>query len=397
MDIEDAMKNYFNKLLIGIVSLLNLCIPKKKIITFYSFPDVSDNAYAFFHHIALSNSEYKIIWLIKNFDNVENIKKKISKKCYLGNTKFIKKDSLKGVYYFVVSKYVFFTHGIYNNVKIPRRQTVVNLWHGMPLKKIGILDNKDKSEVVKFTYIISTSDLFKNILAQAFGINEKKVLVFGSPRYDLLFYNNDVLNKLNIKKSIYKKVLIWMPTYRISKVGDIRSEGKVSESGLPLLNNKDLVNLNNFLKEINNICIIKLHPMDRVEKYSFTNLDNIKFINNEDLININEQLNSLLAQADVLLTDYSSVYFDFLLLNRPIGFIHEDVKEYDDHRGFILEPINYWTPGEKISSFDNLKAFIIDINNGVDNYKKKREEVNNKVNKYCDNKNSERLKTFLRL
>ena len=84
--------------------------------------------------------------------------------------------------------------------------------------------------------------------------------------------------------------------------------------------------------------------------------------------------------ADILITDYSSIYFDFLLTQKPIGFVIDDMGEYGNHRGFVVDnPLDYM-PGEKIQNVEDLKSFIDGIMTGHDNWKEERKRINDLVN-----------------
>ena len=95
----------------------------------------------------------------------------------------------------------------------------------------------------------------------------------------------------------------------------------------------------------------------------------------------NIQLYSLLGSVDILLTDFSSIYIDYLLLNRPIGFVAADFYEYSNSRGFVFDNPNDYMPGAKISSLKELKTFLhstLILNQ--DPYLKNRIIINNKLN-----------------
>lgn len=98
---------------------------------------------------------------------------------------------------------------------------------------------------------------------------------------------------------------------------------------------------------------------------------------------------------DVLITDYSSVYFDYQLLDRPIGFAIDDVEEYRRNRGFVFDNILDYMPGEKIYSFDELKTFFDHLHKGQDDYSEKRKKVNDLVNHWQDAGNCERCKVMI--
>ena len=105
-------------------------------------------------------------------------------------------------------------------------------------------------------------------------------------------------------------------------------------------------------------------------------------------------LYELLGMADKLITDYSSVYIDYLILDKPIGFFIPDLKKYSNDRGFYENNLNESLPGPILEQDNDLIDFII---NNEDNYSQKRKIINDKYNKYKDNKNSERILNYFKL
>ncbi|MEG0692309.1 MAG: CDP-glycerol glycerophosphotransferase family protein, partial [Oscillospiraceae bacterium] len=109
------------------------------------------------------------------------------------------------------------------------------------------------------------------------------------------------------------------------------------------------------------------------------------------------QLYHLVSQCDVLLTDYSSIYFDYLLLNRPIGFIIDDIEEYNQKRGFVTKEPLELMPGEKMKTIEELNHFLETIGNHKDEYVEERARVNEIVNQYKDNQSAKRLLNLLEI
>ena len=108
-------------------------------------------------------------------------------------------------------------------------------------------------------------------------------------------------------------------------------------------------------------------------------------------------LYSLVREADALITDYSSVYFDYLLLDRPIAFVLEDLGSYRGNRGFVVErPLDYM-PGEKIYQKEELFSFLLQVEEGEDGYRQARAQIRDQVNYYQDGKNCERLLQLIHL
>ena len=99
----------------------------------------------------------------------------------------------------------------------------------------------------------------------------------------------------------------------------------------------------------------------------------------------------MLGNFDILITDYSSIYFDYLLLNRPIIFIPLDLEEYAQTRGFLLEPYDFWAPGPKVTTVD---ALIDEIRKCLADpacYEEERVVVNNLINRFQDGNSSRRV------
>ena len=126
---------------------------------------------------------------------------------------------------------------------------------------------------------------------------------------------------------------------------------------------------------------------------SSVKLDHIRYITDTDLSRYDVQVNQLLENADILLTDYSSVFYEFLLLNRPIGFMLKDMEDYS--RGFLSDDPLSEMPGGKIYSLSQLKEFIINCNMNIDPYEDERNRIKKKVYRYFDSNNCKRLLNFI--
>ena len=121
-----------------LIKVLRLFVwPQNNFIVYHSFPDFSDNSFSFFCYVINTHKGYKNIWLISNKDKLR-YNKLIANYTESTNYLIIRKKSFLGVYYFCKSKYVFFTHGLFNDIDISKRQVNINLWHGMPLKNLVI-------------------------------------------------------------------------------------------------------------------------------------------------------------------------------------------------------------------------------------------------------------------
>ena len=162
---------------------------------------------------------------------------------------------------------------------------------------------------------------------------------------------------------------------------------------------EELGELNRFLERQNCLLILKMHPAQDLSRLNpkIRQYRRICFLTNEDMRRRQVPLYSLVKEADALITDYSSVYFDYLLLDRPIGFVLEDLESYEGHRGFVVpNPLDYM-PGEKIYCKEELLDFFRKVVNEEDNFKEERKKICDQVNYYQDGNNCARLLELIHL
>lgn len=356
-----------------------------KILAFNSYPDFTDNAYAMYSFLYHQyGDKYHYVWLINEGKNIEAIKENIGKEACVT---VVKKKSMKGLWLFLRARHVFYTHGIFESILV--RQTgdkMINLWHGMPLKRIGLMDNKSIGYMHNLQYTIATSPLFQKLMAESFGVNAKQVLVVGQPRCDMLNESTDFFDGMDIDVGKFKSIGIWMPTYRKSIVAtEMREDGNYEDGKIGFLHATELGELNNELRKTGNLLIIKLHPMDALQKYKFEDYSNILILKLE---NFHYQLYPLLGKCDFLITDFSSVWVDYELCNKPMAFVVDDFENYKSNRGFTLDNLLDVLPGTLLKSKEELLNFIIKpkcINKGVE------------FNTFKDNLAAKRIADYLNL
>ena len=168
--------------------------------------------------------------------------------------------------------------------------------------------------------------------------------------------------------------------------------------GLPIIeSHHQLEMLNNVLGEKDTVLIVKLHPLQKDMGLKELNMSNICFLSNEELSDEGLHINEILGDADGLVSDYSSAAVDFLLMDRPIGFTLDDLEEYRESRGFVLNPIEDWIPGEKITCFEEFISFITSVCNGEDRSSETRRRIASKLHDFSDDKSCERIAKALRL
>lgn len=367
-----------------ILNYINKIVPKKNNrIIFYSNLGFRDNVKAVYDYMIHNqlNKEFKIICSCNDYKKYKNSS--------LINVKFV--STVTGVLYFLTSKYFFYSFGKYPIVP-SSKQIVVNLWHGTPLKTIGAFNKTDiQKKQDYFSYVLAASPYFLPVMAQSFSVDKSRVLICGHGRNDKLFEDTSMMKEyFQIDK--YNKTFIWLPTFRKQSGKHNNSLENVCETKLTIFSKWNLLkNLNDYLLTKNSLCIIKLHPLQEWEASSEIKYSNIIFYTHQRFDEENLDLYKVLSISDALITDYSSVYFDYLLLNRPIAFTIEDLSEYSNKRGFIFDKPLEFMPGPKIQNQKEFISFLENCLNNVDEYIEEREKVNNICNFYKDGKNSERI------
>lgn len=284
------------------------------------------------------------------------------------------------------AKVIITSHGCSN---LKKSQVYIEVWHGVPLKKLGLLST-GKSPAEADIYV-SSGETYTTLLNACIGSN-KRYEITGFPRNDYLFKENKsiqyIFDSLNIKDD--NKKLVFMPTYR---KGLGRVESSIDRKSNVLgLDNVDIEEINEFLKKNDINIIIKLHPAEEsLYIDSVKSLSNIKIITKSYLEKNNIDIYEILKYSDGLITDYSSVYFDYLLLDKPIIFLNNDIIEYEANRGFLVEPVDYWMPGEKVKSYEEFKNSIENIVKNNDKHIKDRGNIRDIIHRFKDGKSCERL------
>ena len=267
-------------------------------------------------------------------------------------------------------------------------QTYINTWHGTPLKYMGydIPGNPSGSQNVvrnylNADYIISpnahTTDIFSNAF-RLDGIYEGSILEMGYPRNDLTFHSKreDIIEKLHeqgLAVSSDKKIVLYSPTWKGTDT-----------------NNAD-DNMKQIIKEMDDLAqqigpsyhvLMKVHPF---LYHVATNYPEAKSRLVSDLMDMNE----LLSVVDVLITDYSSVFFDYLVTDKPILFYSWDKDLYAQNRGMYLEEKEL--PGPILEHIDEVGNAILHIEDVKSKYKDVYQAAKKRFVNYDDGNVTERL------
>lgn len=363
------------RIIIVSIHFLSKAIPKsKKLVVFGGEGGQGfrgNTKYLFLEMV--NNPVIRCVWIAKN-KNVVSELREMGYEAYYHH-------SLKGISCQLRAKMVIHSHSINDDFTKSFLGGAIsyNTWHGVGLKKVwgankNTFSNKIlhqtkglkrffgrfvvKTNQAKVNYIVSTSKRVSSYYPETFLVPEENVLELGQVRNDVFF--KDTEEDLAIPEWIRKeKVILYMPTHR--KFGKM-------ETDISLV--FDFHTLDAFCKEHGYTFLVKRHMFSKGDVPS--TYKHIVDISSESY---DPQL--LLKYADILVTDYSSCYTDYLLLNRPVLFYAYDLETYLQKSNEMY--FNYFevTPGPKVNQFaDMIKALGQAIEN-PNTYQKDRKRVLN--------------------
>ncbi len=344
--IKKIIRKSYDLLCLPIYWIIGLVPRKKNLWVFASWAGklYNDNSRILFEWVNENHLEIKTVWIAKNKEVINRIRSDGRKAFYT--------YSLRGIFSMIKAEKVFTS----NYTDIPfyfiHGADWYDLWHGMPLKTIhydcgfDAKFSKWRKRISDFSgklipwhsplnqkvfSTLTNSDFFVPILAHSLHKSEECILRTGSPRCDALFYKRHEKLIDNIRQTYVDcKIILYMPTFRsegrvkYSKFGVFSWAGKtfnpfVEKYGF------DKVEFENVLERNNCVFLYKAHFVDL---YSNENNNNFfsRFIPISD--SDYDELYNFIGQVDLLVSDYSSIYFDFIATKKPVILCPFDYEDY---------------------------------------------------------------------
>jgi len=344
-------------------------IPKKNIIIGgYKARFLSGNNLYLFNFLNSQNLNSNYFFYTKSKKTYKLLKKKYPRKIlYAYNLTTILK--------LFQAKILIITTGTddFSPYPLLKKAIIINLWHGIPIKKIGSTENFSDTKLSRnIDYFSVSSEFEATIMKTVFNLPDNKIFISGLAKNDYIKYRF----KFFLSKNPYLKrtVIIYAPTFR-----------EKSQKTKSLSDIFPIQKLQNLLEKYNAVFLYRNHFNSSEQKIS-------KQYNRilSAPPSIFQDVQPLLFFSDILITDYSGIYFDYLLLNRPIIFYNYDYEEYEKSRGFLFDYYKN-TPGEKVQTKERIVNVIEDYLIDSDKDKEFREIITKKFHKYRDGKNSERI------
>ncbi len=310
------MKNILKKIIMLFMSLIGKINNNKIIFINFNGKGYGCNPKYIAEELHKRNKKYNLIWAVRDMDD----------KTVPSYIKKVKINRLRFFYDMATAKIWI------SNVRLPeyihkkKNQFYIQTWHGgVALKKIeaAVADKLSKEYVksakkdsVMTDLMLSNSSFCTKMYKSDFWYNGD-ILECGSPRNDLFFRKNinnikkNIFNKYNVSKN--KKVILYAPTFRNS-----------DEYNYFSLDFKKLIS------KLNDdyVVFVRLHPNVQNNNYEF----------NSSIINVSDygDIQELLIITDILITDYSSVMFEYLNIGNQIYLYVPDLNDYIDERGFYF-------------------------------------------------------------
>lgn len=288
--------------------------------------------------------------------------------------------------------------------------TVVNLWHGVPLKKIeGDIEQPDHpcvrarrgpflvrmayrlfrpQHAEPYDFVLGTSALTATRFQSAFGVSSEQIITTGYPRNDPLFAEADTLDYLlpeerDLIEEIRshtrngRRVLLYMPTFR--------DWNNSADRTVPI----DWAAMDAALEAGGGVLYCKLHPSDQASLPSLAGTKHIRIVPS------GIDVYPALRYTDALITDYSSIFFDYLLLDRPIIFYAYDLAEYQKFSRTLYDPYDEVTPGPKACSARALLELVTELLDDysavTERWRGERAIVRKRAHEFADGRSGERL------
>lgn len=395
-----AILSFFELLALPLYYLIGIFPRNKRLWIFGAWmgQKYSDNSRAFFEYVNKNHPEIKTVWVSRNKDVVKMLRKK--------SCNAVSSTSLRFILYALQAGKVFSSTGSEFSLYFLHGSEHYALWHGMPLKKILNDDTNSNGEIAskkflqrtsliflklfpwrrfleqKKLFTITNSDFFVPFLSSAFGLSQEKILRTGSPRTDNLFsHRKEKLIEEIRERFPEDKIILYMPTFRTAEwTGEVYNP----------FDEKYGFDLDEFLatlKRHKSVLVYKPHFYDArfmqtVRQKTPDTLSRFITVGDSDY----DELYNFVGQVDILMTDYSSIYFDFIATKKPAILLPFDYEFYVKYaRGHYFD---YWKniEGEKAKNWQEFYKILEEKT-----YASVSEETCKKFAEYVDGKACERL------
>ena len=380
MSKKKKIKNTIYKFSYELFYNINFINYLKNIIIFESYPSLTDSPKYIFDKMIEKglNNKYKMIWFVEDASLYQNSN--------INNVYYVNRNNrFKCLYYNLFAKYIIDSNTFVK--KLNKNQIRIYVTHGLPMKAV-----RSYFETIGHVdYITVSSKFFIPLMADLYKVRIDKIAVTGLPRNDCFFEKNSMVENIIKNNITSKKYIVWLPTYRNHK--NIKNDNEYNiisnfNYGVPILSDLEIINrINSELAKKEIVLFIKLHPEENTSSIKKLKLSNIIFIDDKLLSDNNIMLNEFLSYSSGLITDYSSVYYDYYATGNNIGLSIPDLDYYTKHVKLVFDDYKKNIFGNYIYTADDLVKYFEIVHSNLN--KKVKDKF--RYDDYHDGKSSERI------
>lgn len=380
-----GMKGYFSMIISAIGAVLRF-LGLQNVIIIEAEHGTTQNTEAVFQELISRKSRYRIVLVSEDPSSIRGWKGK--------RVKILNRNESKLGWFETLQMKLFYLRAcliIDENRQLRKRdpQTVhLYLSHGSPVKSTHDYYNLRKDT----DYSLCQSEFWRPIESYQLGFPEEKLIIMGFPRNDALF--SPAFSMRDLFEEQYQRVVVWLPTFRQHKFTN-KALGTES-SGLPILHDPDsAVRINSIAAKYGVLLVVKPHPVQDLSRIEAMDLDHLKVITADFFANHGISTYEFLGKTDALITDYSSVIFDYLLTGKPIALAQEDYEEYEKKVGFAIDMDILRSCSVQLETAEDFEPFFRDLIAGDDPLREKRDELMHLANYYTDGNSTKRVVDWL--
>ena len=365
------IRNIIEVIVNSVAKLFN--VKENKILFQSGRSKVDCNPYAVYKYIKENcHDDFECVWLVERETDVSMLEK--------GDYFYYK--TVKGFLAMVTSKYWIRSQSLGGIIKKKKNQVYIQMWHGAGnFKKCGydcMSEEERPTETMEhareWDYLIATDDLNKDVMVSSVAF-KKNCVVLGNADTDLIV-NADSNYIENVRKKVglmtnKKKVIMYAPTFRDT---DLDKDG--DSLNIPIMKLDELKDY---------IVLLRFHPL--ISK----KIENIKLPDNFINVGWYPNILDLYLVTDILITDYSSIIFPYMILEKCLILYPYDFDDYVKLRGGFYLDYKNDLPASIVYNEDDLVKTINNIDNFMNKYKNKIKQFNKKYNSLNDGHVCERF------
>lgn len=337
-----------------VVQMLDHVVPARPgLVVLHSSPDLDDMAVALLTSqpqgvtpVVLANSPRKARQRLLDLD--------------LPSVRVVGKQAPRGIWTYLRSHRSVSTHGLFGSRRRGRGKLSATPWHGELSKPIGVFVGRPPRH---FDRIAVSNQNSKILRVAEFQVRPDSIHVIGTPRQSTLLQGPRSERVTRLKG--HQKWVLFVPTYRQPARGPMMGVFESTQEDL----NAEMAGLDDLVADHDAVLWVRPHPLTDPSSLA---MPHARLATDEMLQQCGVTFYDVLAATDVLITDYSSVWVDFLLLDKPIVGFCPDIDRYRTSRGLALEPYENWFPGPVVTGRDDLFSEVKDALAGHDAHASRR-------------------------